>query len=101
MKTAYFILLVTSLTAVIWNRKLLPSKLLVFIPLIALALVQLLLLQFGTMDLGILMSIIHGYHFIAFPLFIIYFYKSLNYIKWKKIFLASIPLFYLGGNSPL
>lgn len=97
MKTTYFILLALSLSAVLWNRKRLPPRIVVFIPLIALTLVQFLLSQFGDLDESSLWIVIHGYHFIAFPLFISYLLRSLKNTNWKKVFLASIPVFYVGG----
>ncbi len=96
MKILYELIVTGSLIALIAKWRLLPRRILAtLLPVIGLALIQVGLTETGMITRSNLPVFIHLYYIIIYPVFVFYFYQSLEHRGWKRLFLYSIPVYYL------
>ncbi|MCB9234510.1 MAG: hypothetical protein H6581_22840 [Bacteroidia bacterium] len=91
LKIIFYILMTFSVAACLWNRKFLPKRVGIFIPLIFSAILTTLVTQFWIKS----PAVNHMYQLVAYPLLAIYLRETLKKPLLKKLILASIPVFWL------
>jgi hypothetical protein len=97
MKTAYYILLTTALTAAIWNRRALPRRVWLFIPILVASIAQVLIADLAGTGRSVQIALAHVYQFIELPLIAGYFFGTIRSRKLRFFILAMVPLMYIAA----
>lgn len=95
LKTTYYILMTAALLAAIWNRKSLPKRVGIFIPLLMAGIGVQFIHELWPLWLGNRYTKFHLYQFVALPLLMFYLIHTIRSRRWRAYFKIGIPLFYI------